>query len=76
MGKLGTQCCAFGCSKRRKNVKGDLLRSDSEGSTDDESGLKYGYLVHFTSKRRHVMLNFVSLFASYCNPKFFVNALL
>ena len=40
MGKLGPQCCAFGCSKRRKSVKGDLLRSDSEGSTDDESGLK------------------------------------
>ena len=38
-GQIGSQC-AFGCSKRRKNVKRDLLRSDSEGSTDDESGLK------------------------------------
>ena len=23
MGKFGTQCCAFGCSKRRKKVKGN-----------------------------------------------------
>mgnify|MGYP002803474780 len=40
MGKLGLQCCAFGCSKRKKKVKGDFVRSDSEGSTDEESGLK------------------------------------
>ncbi|CAB3979235.1 DNA transposase THAP9 [Paramuricea clavata] len=40
MGKLGMQCCSFGCSKQKKNVKGDLLRGDSEGSADDESRLK------------------------------------
>ena len=42
MGKFGTQCCAFGCSKRRKKVKGDetTSRSDSEGTDDEESMLK------------------------------------
>ena len=39
MGKFGTQCCAFGCSKQRKKVKGDetTFRSDSEGTDDEES---------------------------------------
>ena len=40
MGKLGTQCCAFGCNKRRKNVKENTSRSDSEGPDDEESRLK------------------------------------
>lgn len=42
MGKLGTQCSAFGCSKRKKSVKkeGELCRSESEGSSDEESGQK------------------------------------
>ena len=42
MGKLGTQCSAFGCSKRKKSVKnkGELYRSESEGSVDEESGQK------------------------------------
>lgn len=31
--KRGTQCCAFGCSKRKK--KG--AKSDSDDSSDDES---------------------------------------
>lgn len=38
MGKLGTQCSAFGCSKRKK--KANISRSDSDGSSDDEFGLK------------------------------------
>ena len=35
--KRGSKCCAFGCSKRRK--LGDTLscRSNSEGSSDEES---------------------------------------
>jgi len=32
MGK-GTQCCAYGCRKRKKSGS----RSDSEGSGDEES---------------------------------------
>ena len=42
MGKFGTQCCAFGCSKRRKKVKVDdtTFRSDSKGTDDEESELK------------------------------------
>ena len=41
MGKNGTQCCAFGCNKRKKK-KGVLqeLRSDSEGSADEQSEVK------------------------------------
>ena len=41
MDKLGTQCSAFGCSKQKsvKN-KGELCRSESEGSADEESGQK------------------------------------
>ena len=42
MDKLGTQCSAFGCSKRKKSIKnkGELCRSESEGSADEESGQK------------------------------------
>ena len=42
MGKLGKQCSAFGCSKRKKSVKkeGELCRSESEGSSYEESGQK------------------------------------
>ena len=41
MGKNGTQCCAFGCNKRKKR-KSDatLVRSDSDGSDDEESAIK------------------------------------
>lgn len=37
----GTQCCAFGCAKRKKigQNKGEP-RSDSEGSDDEESTVK------------------------------------
>jgi hypothetical protein len=45
MGKSGTECCAFGCSKRRKNLKGikNNPRSDSDGSDDEESAIKRQY---------------------------------
>lgn len=37
----GTQCCVFGCAKRKKigENKGEA-RSDSEGSDDEESEVK------------------------------------
>ena len=49
MGKFGTQCCAFACSKRRKKVKVDdtTFRSDSNGTDDEESELK-SFRGHFT----------------------------
>ncbi|CAB3991434.1 THAP domain-containing 6-like [Paramuricea clavata] len=38
MGKhRGSQCCAFGCSKRRKFGEKSTDRSNSEGSSDEES---------------------------------------
>ena len=38
MANRGTQCCAFGCNKRRKQkLDVEELRSDSEGSADEES---------------------------------------
>lgn len=39
MGRLGTQCCAFGCNKRfkKKNLDTEELRSDSEGPSDEET---------------------------------------
>lgn len=42
MGKVrGRQCCAFGCSKRKKvGPDAKSVRSDSEGSSDEESKLK------------------------------------
>ena len=42
MGKVGIQCCAFGCSKRIKNVKGNdnTSQSYSEGPDDEEFRLK------------------------------------
>eukprot|EP00794_Sanderia_malayensis_P012242 gene12242-13503_t len=36
MAKLGTQCCAFGCKKRKKKKNEEVDRSDSEGSNDEE----------------------------------------
>ena len=35
----GTQCSVYGCSKRRKSAT-DGERSNSEGSSDEESGAK------------------------------------
>ena len=45
MGKLGTECCAFGCSKRRKSFKTmeNNQRSNSDGSDDEESSIKRQY---------------------------------
>jgi hypothetical protein len=42
MGKgKGPQCCAFGCSKRKKVcTDSKSIRSDSEGASDEESKLK------------------------------------
>jgi len=41
MGKNGTQCCAYGCSKiRKKKVEVDFIRSDSEGSEDEGTAIK------------------------------------
>ena len=42
----GTSCIVFGCKKRKKNKEKDgqsRVRSDSEGSDDDESVLKRMY---------------------------------
>ena len=39
MGKNGTQCCVETCRKRRKNLE-NRVRSDSEGSDDDQSSVK------------------------------------
>ncbi len=35
--KRGSECCAFGCSKRRKLGDQTTERSDSEGISDEES---------------------------------------
>ena len=44
MGKNGTQCCAFGCNKRKKRkLEQEAARSDSEGSEDEESQIKRKY---------------------------------
>ena len=49
----GTQCCAFGCTKRKKTG----VRSDSEGSDDEESAKKrllsrtFYSLVKFTTDK-------------------------
>ncbi len=41
MGKNGTECCAFGSSKRKKSkLDQKTCQSDSEGSADDESEVK------------------------------------
>ena len=34
--RRGTQCCAYGCDKRKTKE----ARSDSDGSSDDESAKK------------------------------------
>ncbi|XP_046860657.1 THAP domain-containing protein 2-like [Xenia sp. Carnegie-2017] len=39
----GTQCCAYGCTKRKKKVNeedDELNRSSSEGPSDDETSIK------------------------------------
>ena len=38
MSKKGTQCCAYGCKRRRKKL--DEPRSDSDGDEDEETLLK------------------------------------
>ena len=44
MGKSGTECFAFGCSKRRKKLKEvENNRSESDGTDDEESKTKYQY---------------------------------
>jgi hypothetical protein len=35
--KRGSECCAFGCSKQRKFGDQTTERSNSEGSSDEES---------------------------------------
>ena len=41
MGKNGTQCCAFGCNMRKKRkLDNATIRSDSDGSDDEESEVK------------------------------------
>ena len=50
-GENGTQCCAYGCSKRRKKkVEGDFIRSDSEGSEDEETAIKKQFPRTFHSR--------------------------
>ena len=48
MGKNGTQCCAFGCNKRKKR-KQDAIRSESEGTHDEESEPKRKFCRTFHS---------------------------
>jgi hypothetical protein len=36
------QCCAFGCNKRKKSKTAEL-RSDSEGTSDEETTIKRQY---------------------------------
>ena len=41
MGKPGAQCSAYGCNKRKRGIKNpEYIRSDSEGSVDEESEVK------------------------------------
>ena len=41
MGKPGAQCSAFGCNKRKRACsKPDYIRSESEGSADEETAGK------------------------------------
>lgn len=41
MGKPGAQCSAFGCNKRKRTCsKLDYVRSESEGSSDEETAAK------------------------------------
>ena len=41
MANRGTQCCAFGCNKRRKRkIDAESLSSDSDRSSDEESEIK------------------------------------
>ena len=41
MGKQGTECVAYGCNKRKRNTKdSNYVRSDSEGSDDEETSKK------------------------------------
>ena len=49
--KRGTQCCAFGCNKRRKTHDNDpeQSRSCSEGSSDEESVVKRQFARTFHS---------------------------
>ena len=47
----GTQCCAFGCPKRKKKE----ARSNSEGSSDDHLS-KDSIQGHFTRKLFFVMI--------------------
>ena len=51
MGKFDKQCCALGCSKGEKKVKGDdtTFRSDSEGTDGEESELKRKFSLTFHS---------------------------
>ena len=52
MDKLGTQCSAFGCSRRKKSVKnkGELCRSESEGVQMKNLDRNESFLGHFIHK--------------------------
>ncbi|KAG1655031.1 DNA transposase THAP9 [Nymphon striatum] len=50
MANRGTQCCAFGCNKRRKpKLNAEAVRSASEGSADEESERKQKFARTFHS---------------------------
>ena len=53
--KRGTQCCAFGCNKRKttRGCDGNQLRSCSEDSSDEESVLKRQFPVLFPQVSYH-----------------------
>lgn len=76
MGRLGMQCCAYGCSKRKKKT-GEQQRSDSEGSPDEETATKkqyprtfhrYTYLFSIIAK----VARKVEQFNCYSNRKFWI----
>ena len=51
MANRGTQCCAFGCNKRKKRkIDAESLRSDSDRSSDEESEIKRKFPRTFARK--------------------------
>ena len=54
--KRRAECIVFGCQKRKKK-KGDITRSDSDGSSDEESAINpIPFLDNVKNCRRPVLL--------------------
>ena len=60
MGEHESQCCAFGCNKRfkKRNADTEIIRSDSEGPSDEETIKKRNLCACFTGK---LCLNYKTL---------------